>query len=351
MISCFEEKIEISVIINTYNHERYIEKAVESVLDQTLDRKKFEIIVVDDGSTDNTSTLLNKYEGKIQYIKKENGGQSSCLNVGLGLAKGHIISFLDGDDWWHREKLERIYQIFSDKPEIGAIGHGYIEIYEKGTVASYDGNFMPREVIPYKEEYTFNLKSIEGALLFKRSKCFLGTTRLSVRRSVLQSIIPIPEVLFYGDEYLFTCISAVANVLVIKDILFYYRLHDSNLWQSNVYRKENVVKNKNYLHILTSILEKKLKDLRISEDIIEMILHQNRISFLQMQLSIEGGKLGEAFYVEKMFLDELGLGKNMSFSRKTSLVLAKYLPPRFFYALKRGWVKIKVLHKRYSKLC
>lgn len=94
----------VSVIIPTYNRANYVTEAVESVLTQTY--KDFEIIVIDDGSTDNTKDVLLPYMDKIKYIWKPNAGCASARNVGIQASKGEFIAFLDSDDLFERKKLE-----------------------------------------------------------------------------------------------------------------------------------------------------------------------------------------------------------------------------------------------------
>jgi|GEM_PF-768452 len=94
-----------SVIIPTYNRESQVPDAVRSALEQTL--KPFEIIVIDDGSTDRTADALAAFGSAIRYIKTENGGVSAARNRGILEAKGEWIAFLDSDDTWHPSKLER----------------------------------------------------------------------------------------------------------------------------------------------------------------------------------------------------------------------------------------------------
>ena len=96
----------ISVLITTYNYGRFIEECIDSVLAQEYPSDKLEIIVVDDGSTDDTSERVQKYESKIHYIQKSNGGQASALNIGVANSHGEIICILDADDYffpgsWH----------------------------------------------------------------------------------------------------------------------------------------------------------------------------------------------------------------------------------------------------------
>jgi len=95
----------ISVIIPTYNREASLEKAIKSVLDQT--HKNTELIVIDDGSTDDTTHIIDKYSQKIRYFSKLHGGVSSARNFGLEKSTGSWVAFLDSDDYWLPEKLEK----------------------------------------------------------------------------------------------------------------------------------------------------------------------------------------------------------------------------------------------------
>lgn len=94
----------VSVIIPTYNRAYFLHQAIESVLNQTF--RDFELIVVDDGSTDATPYLLEKWRGKIRWVRQQNSGVSRARNVGIRVARGRYLSFLDSDDLWLREKLE-----------------------------------------------------------------------------------------------------------------------------------------------------------------------------------------------------------------------------------------------------
>lgn len=95
----------ISVIIPVFNGEKYIASAIESVLSQTY--KNVEILVIDDGSTDRTEKVVGNYKDKVKYIKKNNGGVASALNVGLREMKGDYFSWLSHDDFFYPEKLEK----------------------------------------------------------------------------------------------------------------------------------------------------------------------------------------------------------------------------------------------------
>lgn len=109
----------VSVIIPTYNRAPFITQALESVFAQTF--KDFEIIVVDDGSTDNTQEVLKKFDGRIISILQENQGISPTRNRGIKLALGQYIAFLDSDDFWTPEKLEDQVKVLYANPKVGIV--------------------------------------------------------------------------------------------------------------------------------------------------------------------------------------------------------------------------------------
>ena len=114
----------ISVIIHTYNNEKFIGETIESVLSQTY--KDYEIIVIDDGSTDNTRAALLPYMDKIRYHYKENGGIASAKNAGIKLSKAKFIAFFDHDDLWVPDKLKMQMEYFNKNPQAGLVYSKYI---------------------------------------------------------------------------------------------------------------------------------------------------------------------------------------------------------------------------------
>src|SRR5258705_3481772 len=102
----------VSVLIDTCNYGEFIEEAVSSALAQDFPAEQREILVVDDGSTDDTQERLRKFGDTIRYLRKANGGQASAFNFGFEHARGEVIALLDADDVWLPGKLERLYEVF-----------------------------------------------------------------------------------------------------------------------------------------------------------------------------------------------------------------------------------------------
>ena len=100
----------VSIIVPVYNVEKYLERCLDSLINQTL--KDIEIILVDDGSTDDSGNICDKYAKKdkrIKVIHKENGGLSDARNIGLSIANGRYLQFVDSDDFIHKQMIEILY--------------------------------------------------------------------------------------------------------------------------------------------------------------------------------------------------------------------------------------------------
>lgn len=107
----------VSVVIPAYNAAWCVGKAIDSVLAQ--DFRDFEVIVVNDGSTDDTAAVLAGYGDAVRVVSQANGGMSSARNAGIRAARGELIAFLDSDDWWLPGKLRRQVELMREAPEVG----------------------------------------------------------------------------------------------------------------------------------------------------------------------------------------------------------------------------------------
>jgi len=125
----------VSVLIPVYNGEEYVRDAIQSTLDQTYE--DFEIIAIDDGSTDNTYQILKEYSKKdprVKIYKQNNQGLTKTLNKGILLAKGEYIARLDADDYSRSDRLEHQVKFLDNHPEYGMVGSYVTEIYPEETI-------------------------------------------------------------------------------------------------------------------------------------------------------------------------------------------------------------------------
>jgi glycosyltransferase involved in cell wall biosynthesis len=109
----------VSVVLPVYNGERFIGEAIQSVLDQTF--RDFALVVVDDGSTDHTETIVRRSKGPIIYHRQENQGAGVARNLGVALAQSEWIAFMDADDIWDRQKLRTQFEYLEKHPDVSFV--------------------------------------------------------------------------------------------------------------------------------------------------------------------------------------------------------------------------------------
>jgi glycosyltransferase involved in cell wall biosynthesis len=270
----------ISVLIDTYNHERFIEEAVQSVLAQDFPACDREIIVVDDGSTDKTPQLLKKFEPQIRVLRKQNEGQASAFNLGIPECRGEFVAFLDADDWWAPDKVTRVINAMTENPEIGFVGHGIVTVFEDGT----------RNTEILRDGFRFQANTMAGALLFSRRGAFMGTSRMTIRKSLLQMIGEIPaEIRIQADEYLYTLASVLMPMRILPEALTFYRLHADNGFQFSASDPVKLRRKQQSLAALVKTLSLRLTELGISPDVRQTLLTYTKACSDQLRLILDGG--------------------------------------------------------------
>jgi glycosyltransferase involved in cell wall biosynthesis len=318
----------VSVLIDTYNHERFIEEAVSSVLAQDFPAAAREILVVDDGSTDRTPELLGKFASQIRILRKPNGGQASAFNHGIPQCRGEIIAFLDGDDWWAPNKLPAIVEAFSSLPAVGLVGHSITQVLADGTRRS--------ELV--RESPQFRVDSVAGARLFRLRKSFLGTSRMAFRADLLRRIGPAPEALVIeADEYLFTLGALFSEVLLLREPLTFYRLHGQNLFEIGDRNASSLRRKHAVLLALADALHRRFAAERVPEEIGHVIVDAVRTEADLVRLSLGEGSPLDTFRTELRSY-ELTYERASPLRRIlkfVSFLPALFLSPRRYNALKQ----------------
>jgi glycosyltransferase involved in cell wall biosynthesis len=181
----------VSVIIPTYNSAQYLPETIESVLSQSW--KNFEIIVVDDGSTDNTSEILRGIQSdKIQYIRQDNsGGPSKPRNVGIHRARGKYVALFDSDDLMAKEKLEEAVGFLERYPDLGLLFANFEVCNERGE--GFPGTFLDGLIAfgeIQKKQVGEKWFIIESAVAYQELflQNFIGTSGVVVPKSVFLSV-------------------------------------------------------------------------------------------------------------------------------------------------------------------
>lgn len=327
----------VSILIDTYNHERFIEQAIVSALQQDFPAGEREIIVVDDGSTDSTAEIARRFEPHVRLIRKPNGGQASAFNAGIPECKGEIVSFLDGDDWWVPNKVRLAVDELAKNPALGAVGHGQYEVYADG---------RPLGVVVAERNTLLHLQDLPTAVLFTHLRCFLGTTKITIRKKILDQILPFPEELVIeADEYMFTLAPALAPALVLDKPLFYYRFHEGNHFQYSEKDNKKTRRKQRVLEVLQQCLPPRLRALGIRDDVVATVMEPIWVDAGRMRLGLDGGMPWETYRIEKAAYHYSYADRPIGYRLFKALVLGAtlVLPPRSFYKIQQ-WYGSSGLH-------
>jgi hypothetical protein len=314
----------VTALIDTYNHERFIEEAVVSVVAQDFPAEQMEIIVVDDGSTDRTPEIVRMFEPRVRLIRKPNGGQASAFNTGIQEARGNIVAFLDGDDWWASNKLHCVAEAFARHLKVGIVGHSITEVLRGGG----------QRIEEHREETSFQADSLEGARLFRTRKNFLGTSRMTIRTELLRQIVPIPEgVRIQADEFLFTMAAVLSRAIILPETLTFYRQHDSNLFMISADDSAKACGKLDALQALSAALSERLSQHNIQADVRKAIVEAIELEAGQLRLSVVGGYSWETVATElgllRVLHGDASLWQQLFSCARILPAIA--IPPRAYY--------------------
>ncbi|MFC2464573.1 MAG: glycosyltransferase family 2 protein [Bacteroidota bacterium] len=201
-----------SVIIPLYNKAPYVAKAIESVLGQTY--RDFEVIVIDDGSTDQSLEVAKTFENKsITIVSQPNSGVSTARNNGVKLAKYPYICFLDADDWWHPTFLEEMKRLITDFPDAGIYGSGYY-IVKNGQ----------ERIAPIGVPQGFERGIIDYCEVYAKTLCMpLTSISVVIPKHIFDEEKGFKSQLKFGEDFdLWIRITLKHKVILVNKSLAYY---------------------------------------------------------------------------------------------------------------------------------
>lgn len=214
--------VKVSVLINNYNYRAFLEEAINSVLLQTY--QNIELIVVDDGSTDGSQELIEQLaanEPKLLPIFKENGGQLSAFNTGIENATGDILFFLDSDDRYHRDYIEKAVNVYAENAKCDFLFTALREFDQQD-----------KEIL---QDYPKRLNDLGyTGLITMLTHTWIGerTSGISLRRNLAHLISPLPyeeDWVIRADDCLVWMSSiAGARKYYLREVLIDYRIHENN---------------------------------------------------------------------------------------------------------------------------
>lgn len=208
--------IKVSVVIPAYNRARLLAETILSALEQTLADR--EIIVVDDGSTDDTSEVVKTFQDRVIYIRQPNSGPAKARNTGLRMAKGKYVAFLDSDDLWLPEKLELQYRLIEQNLNLGLI---FTDVmwFSNGQV------MLPT----LREKYQLHTGQVFEKLLFDN---WIATSSVLVRRECLDKVGGFdedPQIMYVEDWNLWIRLAHRYQFAMVDKVLVKRRYHQNRL--------------------------------------------------------------------------------------------------------------------------
>ena len=197
----------VSCIVPIWNRRAYLGEALDSVLGQSY--RRIELIVVDDGSTDGSDAVAVAYGPRVRLIRQPHAGPATARNTGVAAARGSFVAFLDSDDRWHPEKLERQMACFNDRPSLDLC-------------ICRVQNFWEPELAAEAERFRDHPRAqpVPG---------YVATTLLA-RRSAFEAVGPFDPDLHFGDGPEWFARARQRGILleILPDVLVYRRLHRDN---------------------------------------------------------------------------------------------------------------------------
>jgi glycosyltransferase involved in cell wall biosynthesis len=209
----------VSIIITSYNYDKYLKEAIESALNQSY--QNVEVIVVDDGSVDDSPQIIKEYGSRIISILKHNEGQSSAINAGFSKSNGEIVCLMDSDDIFYINKVEKIVDIFVRFPQACWCFHPLRMVDKADTLLS----IYPPPPAFYNKIIDFRKQTLSA----KHCAWGSATSGLCFRRSLLEKILPLPVAAIYCPD---SCLRNVALALekgfFLNEPLTTMKIHGSN---------------------------------------------------------------------------------------------------------------------------
>jgi glycosyltransferase involved in cell wall biosynthesis len=216
--------LHISVIITTYNYAAYIERALQSLIQQ-WNHNGGEIIVIDDGSTDNTAAVVGAFQQQfpfVQYHYQANAGKAAATQKGIELATGDIMCILDADDWFLPGKLQQTLHVFMQYPQVVHVASPAQIVWEDGS-RSPVAEPVPGDWLGSAMNGTQLLQTF-----YRKNILFGGGSTFAARASVLKQMPWDAAIDMYTDEWLLLWTLRHGNSFFLKEPLSVWYIHQSN---------------------------------------------------------------------------------------------------------------------------
>ncbi|MDF1611500.1 glycosyltransferase family 2 protein [Stygiobacter electus] len=293
----------VTVIMTTYNCGEYISQAIKSVLNQTY--KDFELLIIDDGSTDNTEHIVKRFDDKrINYFKIEHIGYSSAINIGLNRAKYDWVSFCDADDIIHPQKILQQFQLI-----------------KKGNNLIYTNTaFFKKNKILYELSTKNNLQLINKKIALHGH---LGPSVMYNRKFILNRGAHNSNLIAFGDYELLLRILNDIEIIILPEFFYYQRLRNNSMSTTETMKKKNLI-------------------YKIQKPYFDKLSEHFGITSSKEQLMIKGWR--EFFYGDKNLARKYWIeaGLNQWNIKLLITFLLSYLPEKFLDYLKDKRIRLRL---------
>jgi hypothetical protein len=207
----------VSIITTAYNYESLVGLAIESALAQDYPDELYEVIVVDDGSTDGTPAAIEPFSDRVKYVRKENGGVISAVNRGIEESSGDLIAYLNADDTWAPDAVTRLVEPFTRRPEVGLS-------YCDAVVTDADGRPLFPSFIA-----RLGVEPRSGRILGQLMRGnFIAAGTMMFRADLREEYYPLPAVAPWEDWWVAVRVAAVSEAAYVPAPLLRYRFHGGN---------------------------------------------------------------------------------------------------------------------------
>ena len=212
--------MKVTAAITTFNRAPYLTEALESIFTQTLDL--YEVLVVDDGSTDDTAAVLGPYRDRIRYVRQENAGRSAARNRAVQEARTPYISFLDSDDRWLPDKLERHVPVLDADDRVGLV-HGHVDVMDA------EGRTLADETERHRELFSLaHRNGVTYAGYAFDCRCFSSAT--TARVGAIREVGLYDPALLLDDYDLYLRLALDRRIVFVEGApVARYRLHEGQM--------------------------------------------------------------------------------------------------------------------------
>lgn len=320
----------ISVIVPVYNVEPYLQKCVDSVLNQSF--QNFELILVDDGSIDNSGKICNEYalkDKRIKVIHQKNSGLSTARNNGFKITKGDYICFLDSDDWYSKNALEVLFNIIKNNE----VEISMIKLVETNT-----------ENISFERKKGVKILSSDDCInsLKKEHSNYVTPCNKLYKRELLEKL-KFPEGIIFEDFHIIIeRYSQIKQLGYSEEACMFYRQRDGSICRSKF-----SIKSLQYVDALEHVTSK-LSEMN-KKDILYYFSNKLLDSYMEYSLKLYDSDLSKKkYYINKYRINSKKLFKSLPLYRWKPFLIKRY----FFYLLSlkfyRLYINLKYINKNIS---